>query len=771
MELVQIAESLSDMVRIALEKDLKIFSALASDPLIIEEALSGDRKYTQANLTTLYQALATNFESLSIYDADGIIRSSGVENISIGQSISKTPFFKEAKKGDTCVGDMVDSKITNNPVFSLSVPIISAEGRFLGGVLGVVKVDYLIPYISSIKIGNAGHAFMVNKRGQFIAHPNKEDILTVNLLAVDGLKDLALKTRRQETGTIEFSFEGDPKISGIAPIELTNWSIAATQDKSEIMALAYANMNFILLFSIISVLLVIPVVFFFSKTISNPVQKTLTTLNHAVKQATDGIVILGLNAEVMFANPAMAVIVGRSPQDMTGEPFQIDGAKRPIDKEIQNTIESGAAWNGRISGHKKDGEAFTMDLTITPVRNPAGKISACLAVGRDITRELLIQERLQQSQKMEAVGTLAGGIAHDFNNILGGVFGYTELALKTMEDRDRLRSHLTQVLSAAERARDLVDHMLTFSRKTKVGREPLIPKYIIKEALKLLRASLPATIEIRSKLNCAAAIMGDPTQIHQITMNLCTNAGFEMKDSGGVLSVSLDDINLEKEVTAKHLGIQPGKYLQLKVADTGGGIPDEILERVFDPFFTTKPTGKGTGLGLSVVHGIVKSLGGLVTVSNGVERGSVFTVFLPIVEVQPTEILKTTLKQLPGGRERILLVDDEEAITQSLQALTEGLGYNVQSFGQSALAWNAFCDNPGDFDIIVTDYTMPRMTGIALAEKIRRIRPDIPVIICSGYVELNDKCQDLEPIFFVKKPVTTFELSHALRRALEHTEL
>jgi PAS domain S-box-containing protein len=769
-ELVQLAESLASMIRIALEKDLKILSAVASDPLIIEDALTGERNNTQKNLITLYHALATNFEALSVYDAEGIIRSNGVENSSTGKSISETTFFQTAKEGMPCIGDMVNSKTTGNPVFSLSVPIISEEGKFLGGVLGVVKADYLTPFISSTEIGTSGHIFMVDKSGRFIAHPRKKAVLNKNILTEDELKGLASKMLRQETGSIEFVFFGDEKVAGFAPIEAAKWSIAVTRDTSEIMALAYANMNFILLFSGISVLLVIPVIFFFSKTISTPVQKTLTTLNHAANQAAEGIVILDLNGEVQFANPAIAAFVGRPLQDMIGKPFQIDNATQPVDKKIRNTIENGNTWNGHISGHKESGIPFTIDLTITPLRNQAGKMNGCLAIGRDITKELLIQEQLQQSQKMEAIGTLAGGIAHDFNNILSAIFGYTALALRTVEDRNRLEGHLAQILSAAERARDLINHILTFSRKTEVEREPIIPKYIIKEALKLLRASLPSTIEIREKLNSAAVILGNPTQIHQIAMNLCANAGYEMKDGNGVLGVSLNETVLEKDFTLQHPGMQPGKYLQLEVTDSGEGIPGDIMERIFNPFFTTKPTGQGTGLGLSVVHGIVKSLEGTVTVSSKLGTGSVFTVYLPIVEAEAMQFQESLGEKLPGGVERILLVDDEEAIIRSLEALMEDLGYSVHSFSKSTLALEAFSGDPDNFDIIVTDYTMPRMTGIALARKIRGIRPDIPVIICSGYVELKEKCNDLEQIIFVKKPITAHKLSHALRQALEYSE-
>ena len=292
-------------------------------------------------------------------------------------------------------------------------------------------------------------------------------------------------------------------------------------------------------------------------------------------------------------------------------------------------LETGECIGQPIKYVRKDGSLLDAILSARLIKY--GGVECVASVVQDVTMlrqaekaQAQLQAQLQQAQKMEAVGTLAGGIAHDFNNILSAVFGYTELALNSLENRTNLERYLTEILGAAERARDLVNHILTFSRKAEADRKPMIPRYIIKESLKLLRASLPSTIEIQESLSSSAAVSADPTQIHQITMNLCTNAGYAMRDQGGVLEVSLEETTVREDFTEHHPGMAPGPYLCLRVDDSGRGIPREVLERIFDPFFTTKPPGEGTGLGLSAVHGIAKSLGGTVTVESEMGHGAVF---------------------------------------------------------------------------------------------------------------------------------------------------
>ena len=769
LQLVQIAASFSGMIQIVLQKDVKNLTSLANDPKIISDMQDGRYNKIQERLKDLFILLAADFEGLGVYDANGIIIGDGMDETRAGISIAERNYFKAAKKGKTGVGPMVHSKATGAPVFGLSAPIISSSGRFLGGVLGVVKAEYLTKYIASLKLGATGYVFMIDQNGTVIAHPDKSLILDVNIREIPEVKPLADKMLRQKSQAVEYSYLGVEKIAGIYPVSLTGWSIGACQNKNEIMALAYSNMNFLLMVIGVLVILFILAVLIFSKRVSAPVQSTLITLNQAIDQAAEAFLIIGLDGKVQFANPAAAVIVGRSKSDIIGNPLRMGAELSRSEQEILKAMKEETIWSGRIEGTRQGGSGYIMALTLTPVLNAAGKLMCYLAVGRDITEESMLHEKYQQSQKMEAIGALAGGIAHDFNNILSAVFGYTELALTSLEDKGKIEHYLKQILGAAARARDLVSHILTFSRKADLGRKPIVPKYIIKEALKLLRASLPSTIEIREWLKSSAAILGNETQIHQMTMNLCSNAGYAMENSGGVLEITLDEIEIKDDLLLQYPDLQPGRYLRFITADSGSGIPGDVLERIFEPFFTTKPVGEGTGLGLSVVHGIVISLGGGITVDSEPGQGTVFTILLPIVEIFISHVNEVERKELPGGTERVLLVDDEEAIVQSMQTLLIELGYRVRAFNQSAMAWEEFASHPDEYDIIITDYTMPKLTGVALSEMIRHVRPDIPIILCSGYLTLEDKLEHLRPIEFLRKPVTAIEYARTLRQVLDES--
>ena len=468
-----------------------------------------------------------------------------------------------------------------------------------------------------------------------------------------------------------------------------------------------------------------------------------------------------------FMTNQEGTIVERPISHTVGEPFPSGALSCDENSEIVKAMEDNVIWSGNISGTRQDDLGYTMALTLTPILSVTGKFMGYLAIGRDITKELILQEQLQQSQKMETIGTLAGGIAHDFNNILSGIFGYTELALYALEDRKQLEVYLNHVMVAAKRARDLVSHILTFSRKTEFGRKAILPKYVIKETLKLLRASLPSNIEIRDTLMSSAAIMGNDTEIHQMTMNLCSNAGYELAERGGILTITLDETLVGKELCHQCPDLHPGKYLRLQVADSGGGIPADILERMFDPFFTTKPVGQGTGLGLSVVHGIVKSLGGEIMVTSKIGKGSLFTILLPIVEARILGPEEVKQENLPGGKERVLLLDDEEAIAQSMQTLLESLGYHVRAFTRSQPVLDAFEAHPDAYDVVITDYTMPGLTGVSLSEKIRSLHSLIPIILCSGHPTLKAELETLQPIEFLRKPITASEIARTFRKVLD----
>jgi PAS domain S-box-containing protein len=388
---------------------------------------------------------------------------------------------------------------------------------------------------------------------------------------------------------------------------------------------------------------------------------------------------------------------------------------------------------------------------------------------RDITPQRKLEAQLQQSQKMEAIGTLAGGIAHDFNNILAAIIGYAEIASLHIGEAEKLKESLKEVMNAGRRARDLVKQILAFSRKGEQERIPVQISPIVKEALKLLRSSLPTTIEIRQDIESDTGIVeADPTQIHQVLMNLCANAGFAMREEGGVLEVGLINLELDDIVTSLYPNMDPGSYLRLTVSDTGHGMTPEVLERIFDPYFTTKEKGEGTGLGLSVVHGIVKAHGGTITAYSEPGKGSTFHVYFPRVEREATTEPEAT-ESIPTGHESILFIDDEASLVEIGKQMLEHLGYEVVTRTSSLEALELFRAKPDEFDLVITDMTMPNMTGDKLAKELMQIRPDIPIILCTGFSGriTEEKAKGIGIRAFVMKPLVMQDLAKTVRKAMD----
>jgi len=403
----------------------------------------------------------------------------------------------------------------------------------------------------------------------------------------------------------------------------------------------------------------------------------------------------------------------------------------------------------------------------TTYRGKPAMIGALL----DKTDRKQLEAQLLQVQKMEAIGTLAGGIAHDFNNILSAIMGYTDMALGESGIDDHLRHYLSQVFKGGERARDLVKQILAFSRQSDKNLHPLKVSPIVKETLKLLRASLPSTIQIHQDIRPDGdTVLADPTQIHQILMNLCTNAAHAMHERKGKLKVSLVPVEINsQDALAAHRGLAPGMYLRLTVADTGAGIEPMIIERIFDPFFTTKKPGEGTGMGLSVVHGIVKSYNGAITVESEIGKETEFNVYLPLIMKTGDERTVEPAVDIPMGKGRILLVDDEEMLVQLGIEMLSRLGYEVVGRTSSLEALEHFRSRPDLFDLVITDMTMPNMTGSELTQELIRIRPDIPVILCTGFSEAitPDMAEAIGAKDFIMKPLIKSQMAESIQRALD----
>ena len=398
-----------------------------------------------------------------------------------------------------------------------------------------------------------------------------------------------------------------------------------------------------------------------------------------------------------------------------------------------------------------------------------------LQVATDITQIKSLEEarqhsetQLRQAQKMEAIGTLAGGIAHDFNNILSAILGYSELALDDTLDDCPSAHYIREILKAGGRARDLVHQILTFSRQTETEAKPIQVRPIVKEALKLLRASLPSTIEIETDIQSKAIVEADPIQIHQVIMNLCTNAGYAMRPSGGRLKVALTEEQLDEHSAARHPRLVPGDYLRITVSDTGPGIAPEIMEKIFDPYFTTKEKGEGTGMGLAVVQGIVQGCGGAIMVTSPPGEGASFNIYLPIIHMEEPVQPHTELV-IPGGHERILFVDDEPALADLSKHILERMGYRVTVRTSSVEALALFESNPKAFDLVITDMTMPHMAGDILAGKMLALNARVPIIICTGYSEriTQDIIERLKIRALIMKPIIRNEMLLSVRHVLD----
>ena len=424
---------------------------------------------------------------------------------------------------------------------------------------------------------------------------------------------------------------------------------------------------------------------------------------------------------------------------------------------------------------RKDKSVGWITLNIRAVRDIKGAIVHLEGTIQDITDSKLLESQLNQARKMEAIGTLAGGIAHDFNNILAPILGYSEISLNDVPKGSRLHHNLEQILLSGNRARELVKQILTFSRKTEQAPRPVQVSLLVKETLKLLRSSLPSTIEIRQSFDEDAidsTVMADPIQIHQVLMNLCTNAAHAMREEGGVLSIVLKNEDIDSGGKTEIADLEPGAYLRLSVADTGHGMEEAIRERIFDPYFTTKGPSEGTGLGLALVYGIIKNLSGGIAVFSAPGQGSTFDVYFPRTKSVQAPIAVTSAR-LPTGKGLILVVDDEKPIVEMLREMLRSLGYDVAERYSSYDALQAFRAHPESFDLVITDLTMPHMTGLDLSKEILKIRANTPIILCTGFSEAVNENRIKSPGIreFLMKPVALRDLAVAVNRILSREKL
>ena len=456
--------------------------------------------------------------------------------------------------------------------------------------------------------------------------------------------------------------------------------------------------------------------------------------------------------------------------------FDLNLYNNPLDREhlIKEIREKGEVNGLEIQFRKKDGTVLDTLLSVRTIQ--FGEEECMIAVASDITELKRAQEekkkletQLQHAQKMEAIGTLAGGVAHDFNNLLGIITGNVELALDTVPESNQARFNLDEIRKASWRARDVVRQLLSFARKTTFERKPtkIIP--VIRESIQLLRATIPTNIEIRQNItNANDTVLADQTQIQQVLINLITNAYHALVETGGIIEIGIQEIVLKANSFSSTFDLIPGKYLEIMVSDTGQGIAPKVIDRIFDPYFTTKGVGKGSGMGLSVVHGIIKSHSGAISVKSKIGKGTTFIILLPVIEKEAVQHAEPD-EVFPTGSENILFVDDEEAMTHVGRNRLEGLGYHVETRTNPVEALELFHRNQDLFDLVITDMTMPQMTGDRLVKEILKIRPDMPTILCTGFSENIDeeKAKEIGVCQYIEKPFNRSVLASTVRKALD----
>lgn len=500
-----------------------------------------------------------------------------------------------------------------------------------------------------------------------------------------------------------------------------------------------------------------------------------------VETIPHGIQEISTRGVITFANSALYHIFGYERGELIGKPLfdlLVSEKEQQEMKDFLATLvrEQPTRIPFLNKCLTKDGRIIDIQSDWNYKKDKKGNLIGFISIITDITNRLLAEEdkirlekKLHHVQKMEAIGTLAGGIAHDFNNILGSILLNTELAIDDLKEDSSALYSLKQVLKGSHRAKDLVEQILTFSRESEIERKPIRIHSIVKETLRMLRAMLPATIIIQQDIaEDVGVILADITQIQQLVLNLCNNAAHAMIAEGGKLKVELENVFINEPPVG--MDMIPGRYVRLSVSDMGCGMKPEIKDRIFDPFFTTKRPGEGTGLGLSVVHGIVIHHDGMITVESEEGKGSTFDIYLPIIpDDKSSNLIPSTLVQPPTGNEDILFVDDEEVVVDANRRTLQRLGYNVTVFTNSKKALSAFKKNPQKFDLVITDMTMPGMTGAELARELIRIRPDIPIILCTGYSQLitPEKSNAIGIQEFVMKPFSRDEIADVIRKVLD----
>jgi PAS domain S-box-containing protein len=738
----------------------------------------------------------------------------------LGMDLSRNRLFQQVRREERPIwSDTFLSAVGGSLVVALAVPARSMV------VIGEIELFRLTDYLKQIALPEKQLILLLDRHGQIIA--DREHRYTAQQLNIGNIPLIKAGLTAKTTVSGHFEFNYQAMIGDMVPTPGIDWFVLVAQPDQAAYSPLKTMLRLVLLGLGIALSIGVAFSILFSRRMArrfeslsaharlvamgestsdwpksgivefNALSENLARMAVAIRhreqqrkeaeektrhsedkyralfeESLDTIFISTIEGRYLDINPVGVALLGYGSKEEVlsldiSQDVYVDAEDR--NKLIHRLIQAGYVKDYPVRLKKKNGDIIDVALTANLILNRASRATAIRGIIRDVTERKGLEEQLRQAQKMEAIGALAGGIAHDFNNLLTPILGYAEILQDEFPPDSPTRQGLDQIVSASTKAKELVKQILTFSRQQPHEPRPVRIDPIAREALHLLRASIPKSIEIKSNLLKCSYILADPGQIHQVIMNLGTNAYHAMRESGGVLRIEVKEMEIGLEKAIPDVEIQPGRYVCLEVSDTGIGMNEHTKSRIFDPYFTTKKAGEGTGLGLAVVHGIVKNHHGHITVYSEPGRGTTFRVYFPSVRATGVSAVPAGVREIPRGEERILIVDDEKSIAQLQKSLLESLGYHVTAVAGGAEALRVFTSRPDDFDLVITDMTMPGMNGAALSHELLKLRRDLPIILCTGFSELIDeeKASALGIRRYIMKPMVRAEIAGAIREILD----